>query len=199
MRSKVRRGIRLKKHHPISEASATPTASRRPDPDALDIVIWPSDILSRPARAIQSIDPWLTAVAEKMKRLMEENKGVGLAGPQVGLGLRIFVMSESGKADEATVWINPTLADPSGEEAGEEGCLSIPDIRGEVTRAREITIRGMDLAGQKIETRLVDYPARIAQHEFDHLEGILILDRFSSLQKIALRKKIRALEQDRGE
>ena len=194
MRSKIRRSSKMTKTSRLTELPVHRREPERPHPDALEVIIWPSEILSQPARAVQVIDPWLVSVADKMKQLMEESKGVGLAGPQVGLGLRIFVMSESGKAGEAAVWINPTLTDPAGEEVGEEGCLSIPAIRGNVTRAKEITIRGMDITGTTVEKRLLDFPARIAQHEFDHLEGILILDRFSSVQKIALRKKIRALE-----
>ena len=197
MPSKIRRNEKTKKSSRIAEPPVRRREPERPSPETLEVVIWPSEILSQPARAVQIIDPWLVAVAEKMKKVMEESKGVGLAGPQVGLGLRIFVMSESGRSAEATVWINPMLSAPSGEEVGEEGCLSIPNIRGNVTRAKEITIRGMDITGQMVEKRLADFPARIAQHEFDHLEGVLILDRFSSVQKIALRKKIRALE--RGE
>ncbi len=158
------------------------------------MVIWPADVLTTPAREVATIDPWLQAVAEKMKALMQEHKGVGLAAPQVGIGLRMFVMSETGKAQEASVWINPTLNDSADELISEEGCLSLPEIRGDVARAKEITLRGMNLQGQWVEARLGDFPARIAQHESDHLAGILILDRFSSVQKIALRKKIRDLE-----
>ncbi len=192
MQAKIRQSSKKKMNS--SRVPPAPSKPALPDPNALQVVIWPDEILSRPAHGVSTVDAWLLAVAEKMKLLMEESKGVGLAAPQVGLGLRMFVMSESGKSSEASVWINPVLADPLGEEVSEEGCLSIPSIRGDVTRAKEITIRGMDIAGQRVEKRLVDFPARIAQHEFDHLEGILILDRFSAVQKIALRKKIRALE-----
>ena len=194
MQAKVRQQRKKQKPGQFRKSSPAPAKPALPDPNSLQVVIWPNEILSKPAQAVKNIDPWLLAVAEKMKQLMEESKGVGLAAPQVGLGLRMFVMAESGKVDEATVWVNPVLVDPRGEEASEEGCLSIPNIRGDVTRAKEITIRGMDITGQQVEKRLFDFPARIAQHEFDHLEGILILDRFSTIQKIALRKKIRALE-----
>ncbi len=194
MQAKVRQQRKKQKQGRSRTPSTVPAKPALPDPNNLQVVIWPNEILAKPAQAVKNIDPWLLAVAEKMKQLMEENKGVGLAAPQVGLGLRMFVMAESGKGDQATVWINPVLVDPVGEEVSEEGCLSIPNIRGDVARAKEITISGMDITGQQIEKRLADFPARIAQHEFDHLEGILILDRFSKLQKIALRKKIRALE-----
>ena len=123
MPSKIRRNEKTKKSSRITESPVRRREPERPSPETLEVVIWPSEILSQPARAVQTIDPWLVAVAEKMKKVMEESKGVGLAGPQVGLGLRIFVMSESGKAAEATVWINPSLSAPSGEEVGEEGCL----------------------------------------------------------------------------
>ena len=184
--------------HPAGTGSARrvppPIVLPRPSPENLRVVIWPADVLTTPAREVATIDPWLQAVAEKMKALMQEHKGVGLAAPQVGIGLRMFVMSETGKAQEASVWINPTLNDSADELISEEGCLSLPEIRGDVARAKEITLRGMNLQGQWVEARLGDFPARIAQHESDHLAGILILDRFSSVQKIALRKKIRDLE-----
>lgn len=198
MQTRVRQQRKKQKSGQSRTPSPVPVKPALPDPNSLQVVIWPSEILSKPAQAVKNIDPWLFAVAEKMKQVMEESKGVGLAAPQVGLGLRMFVMAESGKGDQATVWVNPILVDPLGDEVSEEGCLSIPDVRGDVTRAKEITIRGMDITGQQVEKRLLDFPARIAQHEFDHLEGILILDRFSTLQKIALRKKIRALEKARS-
>ena len=139
-------------------------------------------------------DEWLAAVVEKMKAIMVEEKGVGLAAPQVGLGIRLFVASPSGKAEEAVAFINPVLMDEEGSEEGEEGCLSLPDIRIKVTRFKKLRVEALDLKGQPFSQNLEDFSARIVQHENDHLEGILLLDRMSPMAKLANRKKVKDLE-----
>ena len=121
---------------------------------------------------------------------MNEYHGVGLAAPQVHEELRIFVAllgtDEEEEADtEAMVIVNPEIA-PAGPELadGWEGCLSIPDIRGRVPRARAITLRGLDRKGERLDLKLHDFPARVAQHETDHLDGILFFDRMRSLDTL---------------
>jgi peptide deformylase len=133
-------------------------------------------------------------VVERMKDVMVENKGVGLAAPQVGLNLRIFVASTEGKREEAKAYINPVLTDEHGSEEGEEGCLSLPDIRIKVPRFKTIRVEALDIHGQPFSENLADFAARIIQHENDHLDGILLLDRMSPVAKLANRKKIRDLE-----
>ena len=94
MQAKVRQQRKKQKQGRSRTPSTVPAKPALPDPNNLQVVIWPNEILAKPAQAVKNIDPWLLAVAEKMKQLMEENKGVGLAAPQVGLGLRMFVMAE---------------------------------------------------------------------------------------------------------
>jgi peptide deformylase len=121
---------------------------------------------------------------------MIEYHGVGLAAPQVHEGLRLFVAivdsNEAGDPDgEPTVVINPQIT-PVGDETEEgwEGCLSVPDIRGRVPRAREIKVRAFDRAGERIELHAQGFPARVIQHETDHLDGILFFDRMRSFESL---------------
>jgi peptide deformylase len=120
---------------------------------------------------------------------MLEYHGVGLAAPQVHEGLRIFVASldaRDAEADEAPLAIiNPEITIVGDEVVDDwEGCLSVPDVRGRVTRAREIKVRAFDRKGGRIELRAHDFPARVIQHETDHLDGVLFLDRMRSLETL---------------
>jgi peptide deformylase len=167
----------------------------RPEPAALELVIYPDPRLKAVAKDVQQFDDWLAAVVERMKDLMALHKGVGLAAPQVGLSLRIFVASASGKREEARVYINPVLTDEHGSEEGEEGCLSLPDIRIKVPRFKTLRIEALDERGKPISENLADFAARVVQHENDHLDGILLLDRMSPMARLAHRKKIKELEE----
>ncbi len=178
--------------HPVAPKAPPP----RPDPATLNLVFYPEPKLKAIAKDVQQFDDWLVAVVERMKDLMVEHKGVGLAAPQVGLLLRIFVSSASGKREEAIAFINPTLTDEHGSEEGEEGCLSLPDIRIKVPRFKSLRIEALDTQGKPFSQPLEDFPARIAQHENDHLDGILLLDRMSPMSRLANRKKIKELEED---
>ena len=115
---------------------------------------------------------------------MHEYHGVGLAAPQVHEGLRMFVAmldEDPGAKSEAAVIINPEIiANGAGMEEGWEGCLSIPDIRGMVPRYTDIRLKALDRTGRSIELPLKDFPARVAQHETDHLDGVLFFDRMKS-------------------
>src|SRR5262252_4044421 len=119
---------------------------------------------------------------------MHEYHGVGLAAPQVHEGLRIFVAlldEEPGAKSDAAVIINPEIV-PNGSaiEEGWEGCLSIPDIRGMVPRYTDITLKGADRTGRAIELPLKNFPARVAQHETDHLDGVLFFDRMKAFNTL---------------
>lgn len=175
--------------------SAAPAAAPRPEPAALQLVIYPSAVLKKTAKDVQHFDGWLEAVVERMKDLMVEHKGVGLAAPQVGLSLRLFIVSPEGKREEARAFINPVLVDEHGSEEGEEGCLSLPDIRIKVPRFKTVRIEALDEHGKPFSMSLADFHARVVQHENDHLDGILLLDRMSPAARVANRKKIKELEE----
>jgi peptide deformylase len=148
-------------------------------------------VLRRRARALDKSDirqAIVQKLIDDMVETMYEYHGVGLAAPQVHEGVRLFVAMLDDEPDagaEATVIINPEIA-PNGAatEAGWEGCLSIPDIRGMVPRHTDITMRALDRNGKPFELRLRDFPARVAQHETDHLDGVLFFDRMPSMETL---------------
>jgi peptide deformylase len=134
-------------------------------------------------------DPLVQKLFDDMIDTMHEYSGVGLAAPQVHESLRVFVALLDGDpsaASEAMVVVNPEIAPLSStKEDAWEGCLSIPDIRGMVPRFVHIAVSGLDRQGRPLELELKDFAARVAQHETDHLDGVLFFDRMESLQSLA--------------
>jgi peptide deformylase len=132
--------------------------------------------------------PHVQKLIDDMIDTMREYNGVGLAAPQVHENLRLFVALLADDPDEKTtaaVIVNPEIVpNAHAREEGWEGCLSIPDIRGLVPRLTDITVRALDRQGRAIELRLRDFPARIVQHETDHLDGVLFLDRMTSMESL---------------
>jgi peptide deformylase len=126
---------------------------------------------------------------DDMLDTMNEYHGVGLAAPQVHEGLRLFVASldsgEEGAEPEPRVIINPEISVVGTDVIEDwEGCLSIPDVRGKVPRAREIKVRALDRRGDRIQLTAHDFPARVIQHETDHLDGILFFDRMRTFESL---------------
>ena len=148
-------------------------------------------VLRERARPLDKSDIKSAAIQkliDDMIDTMHEYHGVGLAAPQVHEGLRVFValLDEDPDAkSEAAVIINPEIApNASAIEEGWEGCLSIPDIRGMVPRYTDIRLKALDRAGRAIELPLKNFPARVAQHETDHLDGVLFFDRMRSFESL---------------
>jgi peptide deformylase len=143
-------------------------------------------VLRASARAIERSElkgAPMQKLIDDMIETMIEYHGVGLAAPQVHEGVRLFVAQldisdDPAKREDPVALINPEIT-PVGTEIVEdwEGCLSIPDIRGRVPRSREIRVRALDRRGDRVELRAYDYPARVIQHETDHLDGVLFFDR----------------------
>jgi peptide deformylase len=146
-------------------------------------------VLRRAARAVERAeirDPRFQKFVDDMIETMHEYNGVGLAAPQVHEGLRVFVaMLDGGDDAQPTVVLNPVIT-PLGDQIveGWEGCLSIPDVRGRVPRAARILVKALDRQGRTLEIEADDFPARVIQHETDHLDGILFLDRMTSLNSL---------------
>jgi peptide deformylase len=127
--------------------------------------------------------------------LMRESKGVGLAAPQVGQNVRLFVMNPNGEAGNDRVYINPLLSQGDGEEEGEEGCLSLPKVNINVWRNKTLNMQAQDAEGKPFEQTETGYLARIWQHEVDHLNGIMLTDRMGPVARMANRKILRELEE----
>ena len=142
----------------------------------------------RPLEMSELLSPAVQTLIDDMIATMHEYNGVGLAAPQVHQSLRLFVAlleEEPDDATTATVVVNPEIvANTSTTEEGWEGCLSIPDIRGLVPRLTDVTVRALDRTGRAVELRLRDFPARVALHETDHLDGVLFFDRVTSIQSL---------------
>jgi len=132
-------------------------------------------VLRMRANEIETFDEEVAGLAERMIELMHDAEGIGLAATQVGILRRLFVFSDDG---EDRVVVNPTITRTGGElETTEEGCLSLGPVRVPVERPLEVTIEGRNVAGEPLKLELTGLSARVAQHEVDHLDGKLIIDR----------------------
>ena len=160
----------------------------------LQIVHYPAPELRRFADPVTQFDGRLSALAQRMVELMFEFKGIGLAAPQVGVLLRMFVSNHTGEPDDTRIFVNPEL-DVSGELVGrEEGCLSMPQVYGEVVRPAHVVISAQDLQGKQFSLTDDELAARVWQHETNHLDGQLIIDRFSMSTKLSVRKLLAEFE-----
>jgi peptide deformylase len=137
---------------------------------------YPDPVLRLAAPEVEEFDEDLARLVERMKALMVDAFGLGLAAPQVGILRRVFVFQAN--EDEAVALVNPVIVERSDEiEADEEGCLSIQGVRVPIERNVSVTVEARDEAGETVRLELEGLPARVAQHELDHLDGTLILDR----------------------
>lgn len=166
------------------------------NPDSLAIIHYPAPVLRETARPVGRVDDEIRSVALRMIELMHQAPGVGLAAPQVGLPWRMFVANPTGEEGDDRVYINPELtALAGGNAAREEGCLSLPGVTVEVTRPAAATIRATNLDGEVFEESADDLLARIWQHENDHLDGVLIIDKMSPIDRMANKRVLRELEE----
>jgi peptide deformylase len=166
---------------------------------AQPILTYGHPILRQPARAVSDINEDLQRLIDEMVETMYAAPGVGLAANQVGSPRRVFVANPSEDRDPSKllVLINPELVEAEGESLAEEGCLSIPDFREEVRRARRVLVRGLDRYERPVEIEGEDLLARVLQHELDHLNGILFVDRLSPARRDILLRKLKKAFRDR--
>jgi peptide deformylase len=162
----------------------------------LRIIPYPDPRLKRSSAPVQKFDDELAKLASRMLELMRAAKGVGLAAPQVGLSIRMFVMNPTQQPGDDRVIVNPVFVNASDEEGAEEGCLSLPGINTEIIRSKTITLRAQDLHGQPIEQTETGYVARVWQHETDHLNGVLIIDRMGPSAKMMFKRTLREMEDE---
>ena len=148
----------------------------------MEIVRYPHPALRWKSKPVTAITPQLRKTVRRMFELMYESKGIGLAANQVALPYRLFVVNVTAdleQKDEELVFINPEIVQRKGSAEGEEGCLSLPELYGPVRRAEEIRVEAFDLEGLAFEMTLSDLQGRAVQHEYDHLDGVLFVDRMS--------------------
>lgn len=167
--------------------------------EKLTIVHWPDPRLKKASKPVDKFDDKLHLLAKRMLELMHESKGVGLAAPQVGLNIRLFVMNPTGQEQDDRVYVNPQLTEGEGDEEAEEGCLSLPGIYIPVTRFKTVHLQAQDAEGNPIDQVESGFLARIWQHETDHLNGTLLTDRMGTVAKLTHRKKLRELQDEYAE
>ena len=165
----------------------------------LPVKIYGEEVLRRKAKPVTELTDELKQFIADLTKTMYEKDGVGLAAPQLGRSVRIFVVDpfwfKEGNKKQPFVLINPEFKEFEGEETMEEGCLSLPDIYAKVTRARKVIIEGYNENWEKIRIEAEDLFARALQHENDHLDGILFVDKVPKLKRISFLKELKKLEQ----
>ena len=165
------------------------------DLDDLRVLKYPDPRLHVSSATVETFDEDLRALAEKMVGLMFRSRGVGLAAPQVGAAVRMFIASPAFDLDDLRVYVNPRILSVEGTQSGEEGCLSFPEIHCQIKRSVQVVIEACDLKGQVFQETCCDLHARICQHENDHLDGCLLIDRMGSIARLTHRKTLRALRE----
>ncbi len=166
------------------------------DVDKCRITRYPSGVLASSSKPVDKIDDNIRKLVAKMTDIMIEYKGIGLAGPQAGVPLRIFIISLDGTREKVRVYINPTVT-PIGEiDAIEEGCLSVPGVYTKISRYKKCSVTATDLEGREFTEEADGLYARALQHEYDHIEGTTIVNRMGSVAKIAHRKKLKKLVEE---
>ena len=161
--------------------------------------LYGDPVLRQKARPVDEIDDAIRALVDDLRETMRAYSGVGLAATQIGVLQRVLVVDVP--VDDQTraryALINPVLDQRAGTETGEEGCLSIPGVYEDVRRARQVRVRALDEHGRPVEMVAEGYLARALQHEVDHLDGVLFVDRLSPLKRQFLRPALESLA--RGE
>ena len=156
----------------------------------LEILETPDPRLRTVAKPVQSFDEALSQLVDDMTETMYDAQGIGLAATQVNIHKRLLVLYVSESQDTPRVYINPEILESEGTETCEEGCLSVPGIYADVSRAEKVRVRAFDRNGEAFEEDLDGMHAICLQHEMDHLEGKLFIDYLSPLKRRRLTKKL---------
>lgn len=167
--------------------------------DKCRITHYPAEVLAKAAQPVEKIDDDIRRLVEKMTDIMLKNKGVGLAAPQAGVPLRLFIISLNGTREGVNVYVNPTVTPTTDKlDPIEEGCLSVPGIYAKIPRYKQCKVTATDLDGNEFTEEADGLYARCLQHEYDHIEGITIADRMPATAKIAHRRQLRNLRERYG-
>jgi peptide deformylase len=159
----------------------------------LPICTYPEEILRQPAEPVTDIDEEVVKLVDHMAETMYSAPGIGLAATQVGVAKQVLVADIAARKPESEliVLINPEIVAAEGKVLFEEGCLSVPDYQAEVKRHEKITVRGLNLKGEEVEIKAEGLLAIVLQHEIDHLNGMLFIDRLSKLKRDLYKRRLR--------
>ena len=180
------------------ENTTTATSTDAEGTKTHPVVKYPDPVLSKKGAAVTDFGPELAQFVQEMWASMYAAHGIGLAAPQIGVSKRITVIDVSFKErpDERLVLINPEIIEREGKQFEEEGCLSLPEIREKVQRAARVKVRAQDVNGEFFEAEGEELLARAMQHEIDHLDGVLFIDRLSPLKRDLVKRRIRKLQKN---
>ena len=160
----------------------------------LDILTYPDTFLEKKTAPVENLDGAMQSVFDDMAATMYEAPGIGLAAPQVGIGQSFLIYDIAPKEDghDLHVLVNPRIISSEGEILSEgEGCLSVPDFRADVKRAERILVEGVDRDGNPLRLEAEGLQAIVIQHEMDHLDGTLFIDRISSLKRQMYKRRVK--------
>jgi peptide deformylase len=165
----------------------------------MKIVHYPHPSLRHVAQPLKAIDKKVHLIVGEMLALMYEAKGLGLAAPQVCLPFQVLVMNPSAdpnQRDQEGIFINPVILERKGSIEGEEGCLSLPGLYCKVRRAKTVTVRAYNLKAESFDITATELQGRVLQHEIDHLQGVLFIDKIGPVAKLGARGSIQEFERD---
>ena len=163
------------------------------DVDKCKITYYPASVLRGRAAPVEKIDDSIRRLVDKMADILVDKKGIGLAAPQAGVPLRLFIVALSGKREDVRAYINPTVTPHGDLDEAEEGCLSVPGIWAKIRRYKKATVTATDLDGRQFTEDAEGLYARCLQHEYDHIEGTVIVNRMGEAARIAHRRQLRKL------
>lgn len=158
--------------------------------------VYGADVLRRKAKPVEEVNESITELVDEMYAVLEKEGGIGLAAPQIGMPLRVIIVSipaDLGRT-ELTL-INPVISAAEGWQEYEEGCLSVPGIYENVKRRANITIEGLEPSGAAFKREYEGFPATVFQHEIDHLDGVLFVDRLPRMKRRMLEKELAEISQ----
>ena len=164
----------------------------------LDILVYPDDRLRTLAKEVKTVSDDVRSLVTDMAETMYAAPGIGLAAIQVNIPLRIIIIDISEARNELQVFINPKILSWDGDQVYEEGCLSVPEIYAEVTRAASIRVRALDLAGKEFVFDADGLLAVCIQHEVDHLDGKVFVDYLSRIKRDRIRKKLKKVQRQQA-
>lgn len=160
------------------------------------ITHYPAGVLSQRAQPVKKIDDNIRRLVEKMIDIMLKNSGIGLAAPQVGVPLQIFIISLDVSKEAVKIYINPTVTTTGELDSIDEGCLSVPGVYTKVRRFKKCKVTATDLDGNEFTEEAEGLYARALQHEYDHINGFTIVNRMGQTAKIVHRKQLKKLREE---